>query len=304
MSYITVAKALEPRRGAAVLLEVLQSEGVQYIFGNPGTTELAMIDALTGWPEIEYIWGLQEATVVAMADGYAQTSGRPGFINLHTAAGLGNGMGALLNAQVSKTPLVVTAGQQDMRHTLTDPLLSGDLVRIAGPAVKWAHEVTHPDQLPVVVRRAFNDCAAAPTGSVFLSLPMNVMEAMTTVDIGERSTIDRTAVAGSLERLSDMLAELTPGKSPSSPATRYPLPTRARRPYSLPKPWGHRCSARLGHCTFHFRLRTHFGRGTCRSKRVRFEPNSSRSMPCWRSADSLSSRTSTRKDQPCRLAAN
>jgi len=212
MSYITAARALEPRRGAAVLLEVLRSEGVQYIFGNPGTTELAMIDALIDWPEIDYIWGLQETAVVAMADGYAQASGRPGFINLHTAGGLGHGMGALLNAQVSRTPLVVTAGQQDMRHALTDPLLSGDLVRIAGPAVKWAHEVTHPDQLPVALRRAFNDCVAAPSGSVFLSLPMNVMEGMTAVGIGERSTIDRASVAGSLETLSDTLAALTPGK--------------------------------------------------------------------------------------------
>jgi benzoylformate decarboxylase len=116
--------AIEARRGAAVLLEVLRSEGCRYIFGNPGTTELALMDALTGAPDISYIWGLQEASVVAMADGYANASGRPGFVNLHTAGGLGHGMGALINAQVSNTPLVVTAGQQDMRHNLTDPLLS------------------------------------------------------------------------------------------------------------------------------------------------------------------------------------
>ncbi len=201
-----------PRRGAAVLLEVLRSEGVQHIFGNPGTTELALIDALTGMPEIEYIWGLQEASVVAMADGYAQAAGRPGFINLHTAGGLGHGMGALLNAKASNTPLVVTAGQQDMRHILTDPLLSGDLVGIAGPAVKWAREVTHPDQLPTLLRRAFHDCTAAPSGPVFLSLPMDVMEGMSSVGIAERSVIDRAAVAGSLGPLSDILAGLTPGK--------------------------------------------------------------------------------------------
>ena len=145
-----------------MLLEVLRSEGVRYIFGNPGTTELALMDALTGAPDLGYIWGLQEASVVAMADGYAQASGKPGFVNLHTAGGLGHGMGALINAQVSNTPLVVTAGQQDMRHNLTDPLLFGDLVKIAGPAVKWAHEVIHPDQLPVLVRRAFHDCTAGP----------------------------------------------------------------------------------------------------------------------------------------------
>lgn len=212
MAVVANIGAAAPRRGAAVLLEVLRSEGVQHIFGNPGTTELALIDALTAMPEIEYVWGLQEASVVAMADGYAQASGRPGFINLHTAGGLGHGMGALLNAKVSNTPLVVTAGQQDMRHILTDPLLAGDLVGIAGPAVKWAREVAHPDQLPMLLRRAFHDCTAAPSGPVFLSLPMDVMEGMSTVGIAEPSVIDRAAVAGSLEPLSDILAGLAPGK--------------------------------------------------------------------------------------------
>ena len=211
-STITAVDGVEPRRGAAVLLEVLRSEGVRYIFGNPGTTELALMDALTGAPDISYIWGLQEASVVAMADGYAQASGKPGFVNLHTAGGLGHGMGALINAQVSNTPLVVTAGQQDMRHNLTDPLLFGDLVKIAGPAVKWAHEVIHPDQLPVLVRRAFHDCTAAPSGPVFLSLPMDVMEQMSTVGIAEVSTIDRRSIAGSLPELADILTRIAPGK--------------------------------------------------------------------------------------------
>ena len=200
------------RRGAAVLLEVLRSEGARYVFGNPGTTELPLIDALVDAPDISYILALQEASAVAMADGYAQAAGRPGVLNLHTTGGLGHGLGNLLNAHVSGTPLVVTAGQQDSRHTLTDPLLYGDLVSIATPAVKWAQEVTHPDQIPILVRRAFHDCQTAPTGPVFLSLPMDVMEEMTTIDIGEVSTIDRAAVAGSLDRLAEYLAAIPPGK--------------------------------------------------------------------------------------------
>ena len=200
------------RRGAAVLLEVLRSEGARYVFGNPGTTELPLIDALVDAPDIRYVLALQEASAVAMADGYAQAACRPGVLNLHTTGGLGHGLGNLLNAHVSGTPLVVTAGQQDSRHTLTDPLLYGDLVNIATPAVKWAQEVTHPDQIPILVRRAFHDCQTAPTGPVFLSLPMDVMEEMTTVDIGEVSTIDRAAVAGSLDRLAEYLAAIPPGK--------------------------------------------------------------------------------------------
>jgi benzoylformate decarboxylase len=209
---IATSDKVNRRRGAAVFLEVLMSEGARYVFGNPGTTELPLIDALVDEPGISYIWALQEASAVAMADGYAQAAGRPGVLNLHTAGGLGHGFGNLLNASVSGTPLVVTAGQQDSRHTLTDPLLYGDLVSIATPAVKWAREVTHPDQIPILVRRAFHDCQTAPTGPVFLSLPMDIMEEMTTVDIGELSTIDRSAVAGSLDRLAEYLAAIPPGK--------------------------------------------------------------------------------------------
>lgn len=209
---IVSVEAPQQRRGASVLLEVLHSEGVEYIFGNPGTTELPLIDALLETPEISYVLALQEASAVAMADGYAQAARRPGFLNLHTAGGLGHGMGNLLNASISQTPLVVTAGQQDSRHTITDPLLLGDLVQIARPAVKWAQEVVHADQLPVLLRRAFHDANAAPTGPVFLSLPMDVMEEMSAVGIGKRSVIDRRPIAGSLDVLAAHLAGIAPGR--------------------------------------------------------------------------------------------
>ena len=211
---ITALDKLEvrSRRGADVLIEVLRSEGVRYIFGNPGTTELPLMDALVDAPDISYILALQEASAVAMADGYAQAAGRPGFLNLHTAGGLGHGFGNLLNAGVSGTPLVVTAGQQDSRHTLTDPLLYGDLVSIAAPAVKWAREVAHANQIPILVRRALHDSQTAPTGAVFLSFPMDVMEEVTTIGIGEVSTIDRSAIAGSLDRLAEYLAAVEPGR--------------------------------------------------------------------------------------------
>jgi benzoylformate decarboxylase len=200
------------RNGAKILLESLQSEGVEYIFGNPGTTELPLIDALNDYPSIKYIWALQEASVVAMADGYAQASGRAGFINLHTAGGLGHGMGNLLNAYTSGTPLVVTAGQQDSRHSISDPLLQGDLVSIATPAVKWAREVNTPEQIPVLVRRAFQDSLAPPTGPVFLSLPMNVLEAISDVDIPDISHVDRRPTAGSLPLLAKELSRFSPGR--------------------------------------------------------------------------------------------
>lgn len=200
------------RRGGDVLLEVLESEGVEYVFGNPGTTELPFMDALLRKPAISYVLALQEASAVAMADGYAQAARKPGFLNLHTAGGLGHGMGNLLNAKCSQTPLVVTAGQQDLRHMTSDPLLLGDLVGMGKTFAKWSREVTHVDQLPVLVRRAFHDADAAPKGSVFLSLPMDVMEALSSISIGAQSTIDRNPVAGSLPLLASKLAAFTPGK--------------------------------------------------------------------------------------------
>ncbi len=212
MSAISTPETIGARRGADIMLEILRDEGVRYIFGNPGTTELPLMDALLGTPDIAYILALQEASAVAMADGYAQAARRPGFLNLHTAGGLGHGMGNLINAQVSQTPLVVTAGQQDSRHTLTDPLLAGDLVSIATPAVKWAREVAHADQLPVLIRRAFHDASAAPSGPVFLSLPMDVMDQTSSIGIAARSVIDHCAVANSLPALAAHLAGIAQGR--------------------------------------------------------------------------------------------
>src|SRR3954468_22684336 len=145
-----------------VFLEVLASEGVAHVFGNPGTTELPFIDALAGQTSIEYVLALQEASAVAMADGYAQVTQRPAFLNLHTSAGLGNAIGNLTNARANRTPLVVTAGQQDYRHIASDPLLSGPLVQIAEGAVKWGHETRTAGEVGTILRRAFHHAAQPP----------------------------------------------------------------------------------------------------------------------------------------------
>ena len=196
------------RPAAALMMEVLRSEGVRYIFGNPGTTEMPLINALDAVQDISYVLGLQEASVVAMADGYATVAGRPGFVNVHTAGGLGHAMGALLHSRIANTPLVITAGGPDTRHATMDPLLGGDAVEMSRPLAKWAREVTHPDHLPMLLRRAFNDCASAPQGPVFLSLPIDVMERTTSVTARQKSRIHRAPVASGLDELSDALASV------------------------------------------------------------------------------------------------
>ena len=188
---------------------MLRTEGVRHLFGNPGSTELPLIDALAGpaGEGLDYVLALQEATAVAMADGYAQATGRPAFLNLHTSAGLGNAIGNLTNAVANGSPLVVTAGQQDWRHIVTDPLLSGDLVGLARPVSKWVHEVRTVDELGTIMRRAFHDAASPPVGPVFVSLPMSTLDAEGDLDVPAPSRIERRTVAASLDELATLLAE-------------------------------------------------------------------------------------------------
>ena len=164
------------RRARDVLLDILRDGGITHVFGNPGSTEMPLMDALVDAPDIAYVLGLQEATAVAMADGWALASGRAGFVNLHAMGGLGNAMGVLVASKASETPLVVTAGQQDTRHLMTEPWLSGDLVALAHPVCKWAKEVRRGEDVGQALRRAFAICRTPPCGPVFLSLPMDVLD--------------------------------------------------------------------------------------------------------------------------------
>jgi benzoylformate decarboxylase len=159
---------------AAVLMDILRSAGVRYLFGNPGTTELPFLDALPD-SGLEYVLGLQEATAVAAADGYAQATGQVGVVNVHVAPGLANSLSILHNAARAKTPLLVTAGQQDTRFLMDEPILAGDLARMAEPFTKWSYEIRRPEEAPVAMRRALKVALTPPTGPVFLSLPMDLM---------------------------------------------------------------------------------------------------------------------------------
>ena len=122
-----------------------------------------------------YVLGLQEAIVIAMADGYARASGKLVSCNVHVAPGLGNAIGSIYTSLMSGTPMIVTAGQQEQGHGLTEPLLYAPLVPIATPVVKWATEVNRIEDLPRILRRAAKVATTAPTGPVFISLPGDIL---------------------------------------------------------------------------------------------------------------------------------
>ncbi len=195
--------------GKEALVRMLAAEGVEYIFGNPGTSETPMMDALQDFPDVKYIQALQEGTAVGMADGYARATGRPAFANIHIAGGLANGISALYNAFRGGAPVVLTAGNSDTRMLLSEPTLSGDLVQMTRQYTKWSHEIHHASDIPAAVRRAFNEAKTPPTGPTFLSFPWDTMDVQADVDIigsshgYHRIRPDRDA----LERASKLLAQ-------------------------------------------------------------------------------------------------
>ncbi|MFT5449957.1 MAG: benzoylformate decarboxylase [Gammaproteobacteria bacterium] len=199
--------------GRSAFLALLADEGVTTLFGNPGTTELPIMHALTEQQDIGYVMGLQEAVVVAMADGYARASGKLAACNVHVAPGLGNAIGALYTAQAAGSPVLITAGQQEQGHGLTEPLLYAPLVPIAAPVVKWAVEVTRIEDLPRIMHRAAKVALTEPTGPVFISLPGDILNTEAALDLGGVTRVD-TATRPTAAAVEALAGRILAAKSP------------------------------------------------------------------------------------------
>ena len=153
-------------------LELFRAHGMTTIFGNPGSTELPMLRELPD--DFRYVLGLQELVVVGMADGYAQASGGPTHVNLHTAPGVGNAVGGIGNARANKAPLVITAGQQVRAQVTHEALLTNrDATAGPQPYVKWSHEPPRAQDVPGAIARAIHHATLPPRGPAFVSVPMD-----------------------------------------------------------------------------------------------------------------------------------
>jgi benzoylformate decarboxylase len=195
--------------GAQAFYEMLVREGVEYIFGNPGTSELPLMDVFAERNEIEYILALHEDSALGIAAGYAEASGKPAVVNLHTNPGLAHALGNLYNAYRAGTPMIITAGQQDTRSLIGEPLLQADMIELAKQHTKWAWEVKAASEIPFALSRAFTLATTAPTAPVFLSLPVNVMEERTEISfpkvtrIGQRIRGDRSQIEAAAKLLAE-----------------------------------------------------------------------------------------------------
>jgi benzoylformate decarboxylase len=204
--------------GADLFVDTLEAYGVTHVFGNPGTTELPVMEALSE-SELEYVLGLHEDVAVGAAAGYAQTRRYHadhdedvmpvGVVNLHITPGLAHGLGNVYNADFSGVPMVVTAGNHELDFRHEEPLLDGDLEEMVSQFCKDSVELTSVDTLPMLLRRAFRKALTPPTGPVFLALPVDVMMSETDAT-PERLGPIPDAGAGDLDQIAqaaDYLAE-------------------------------------------------------------------------------------------------
>lgn len=166
--------------GKRALMETLKAEGVEYIFGNPGTSETPIMDELEHHPELKYKLVMQEGVAMGMADGYARATGKPAFVNLHIETGLANGISLLHNAAEGGTPLVLTAGNLDIRELARGRTDLAEMVRLF---TKFTAEATHPEQVPTTLRRAFNEARTPPTGPTFVGFSANSLDDEGEMDI-------------------------------------------------------------------------------------------------------------------------
>ena len=196
----------------AATYDLLRSLGLTTVFGNPGSTEQPF---LKNFPDdFDYILALQEASAVAMADGFAQATGKPALVNLHTNAGTGNGMGNIMTAFQNKTPLIITAGQQTREMIVCDPLLTNrDETALPKPYVKWAYEPKRAEDVPRAIMRAYALALQPPAGPVFVSIPLDDWDktALGTADI--RTVSSR--VGPDPDRVKEFAKRISAAKKPA-----------------------------------------------------------------------------------------
>ena len=191
--------------GKHALLQMFVAEGVNYVFGNPGTSETPMMTILPEYKDLDYILVLQEGVAVGMAEGYGRSTGTVPLVSLHIDNGMANGLSLMIDQLRSGTPMVMTAGNKDIRKL--GPGRS-DLAELARPFAKWSAEITHAGQVPSVIRRAFQEAKTSPTGPVFVGMSANAFDDVADVSIQPSTDVVQNSSTdpNTLEEVCDLLS--------------------------------------------------------------------------------------------------
>ena len=200
-------------RGHEAILRQFLSNGIDHMFGNPGTVEQGFLDALSDVPEMKYILTLQESIAVLCADGYARARFKPALIQIHSSPGLGNAIGNLYQAMKGQAPLVVIGGDAGIKYQAMDAQMAADLVAMAEPVTKWSAMVQHPSSLLRMVRRAIKIASTPPCGPVYLCLPEDILDCEVTEKIFP-AHIPSYDTSPTQEDLQDVVDLIKTSKSP------------------------------------------------------------------------------------------
>ncbi|MFF8786120.1 benzoylformate decarboxylase [Streptomyces sp. NPDC015125] len=192
--------------------DLLRTLRLTTVFGNPGSTEQTFLQDFPA--DFTYVLALQEASVMAMADAFAQVTQRPALVNLHSAAGPGNGMGNLIAAHRGNTPLIVTSGQQHRELVIGEPYLGNrEPTTLLKPWVKWSYEPARAQDAPEAFMRAYAIALQPPAGPVHLSLPMDDWKQPLSAFARVRTVSDR--VAPDAERLRSFAGRISASRRPA-----------------------------------------------------------------------------------------
>ena len=166
------------KTGNQKVIEQFLADGMDHMFGNPGTVEQGFLDAVAEYPDMKYILTLQESVAVMMADGYARATQRPTLVQLHSSPGIGNAVGALYQAKRGHAPLVVVGSDAGLQYMNMDAQMANDLVAMMAPVTKYSTMVQSPKSLLRTLRRAIKIAGTAPMGPVYVCMPMDVLDAL------------------------------------------------------------------------------------------------------------------------------
>ncbi len=200
-------------KGHEAILRQFIANGLDHMFGNPGTVEQGFLDALADVPEMKYILTLQESIAVLCADGYARSRLKPALVQIHSSPGLGNAIGNLYQAMRGQAPLVVIGGDAGIKYQAMDAQMAADLVAIAEPVTKWSAMVQHPSSLLRMVRRAIKVASTPPCGPVYLCVPEDILDAEITEELYPAHIPSLKTCPGSLE-LNEMVEKIQNSNSP------------------------------------------------------------------------------------------
>jgi thiamine pyrophosphate-dependent acetolactate synthase large subunit-like protein len=201
------------KTGNQKIIEQFLADGMNHMFGNPGTVEQGFLDAVADYPDMKYILTLQESVAVMMADGYARTTQKPTLVQLHSSPGIGNAVGALYQAKRGHAPLVVIGADAGLQYMNMDAQMANDLVAMMAPVTKYSTLVLSPKSLLRTIRRAIKIASTPPMGPVYVCLPMDVLDAINDEPVVPTS-FPSTRVAPTPEQIDEAASMLLAAEKP------------------------------------------------------------------------------------------